>query len=224
MNEHEFEPTPGLPQRLPPGEKMLWQGKPETLALAKRVFRISWIAGYFAILIIWRIAADIHDGFSVAAALSHASTLAVLMVCAVGFFYFMTWMMARATLYTITSKRVVMRVGAVFDVAVNLPFNGIVKADLVKRRDRTGDIVLSLEGIGHVSYWMLWPHVKPWNFLNVRPALRSLARPEEVAAILSHAVEAHGATRECTAPAPISVDRPDRQPVEAGLGGVAAAS
>ncbi len=28
VSEHEFEPIPGLPERLPAGERMLWQGRP----------------------------------------------------------------------------------------------------------------------------------------------------------------------------------------------------
>jgi len=46
-HEHEFEPEYGLPERLPDGEKMLWQGAPDFKALAIRVFHLRKLALHF---------------------------------------------------------------------------------------------------------------------------------------------------------------------------------
>ena len=35
LHEHEFEAAPGLPEKLPQGERILWQGAPDALALAR---------------------------------------------------------------------------------------------------------------------------------------------------------------------------------------------
>ena len=39
--EHEFEPVPGLPETLPEGESMLWQGKPGWRGVLTTIHRIS---------------------------------------------------------------------------------------------------------------------------------------------------------------------------------------
>jgi hypothetical protein len=40
MNEYENEPVRGLPETLPPGETLLWQGEPDWLSMARRTFRL----------------------------------------------------------------------------------------------------------------------------------------------------------------------------------------
>ena len=40
MTEYEDEPVEGLPEHLPEGETMVWQGRPTAAAMGKRVFFI----------------------------------------------------------------------------------------------------------------------------------------------------------------------------------------
>ena len=47
-HEHEFEAAPGLPERLPAGERILWQGAPDWRALALHAFHVRKLAIYFA--------------------------------------------------------------------------------------------------------------------------------------------------------------------------------
>ena len=47
MSEYATEPVKGLPELLPTGERMLWQGQPSWRALAIRVFHVRKIAIYF---------------------------------------------------------------------------------------------------------------------------------------------------------------------------------
>jgi len=58
MTHHDdfnFEPVRGLPEKLPEGEHILWQGAPDVRALAREALGVRWVAGYFAILTIWRV-------------------------------------------------------------------------------------------------------------------------------------------------------------------------
>ena len=45
-HEHEFEAAYGLPEPLPKGESILWQGAPDLADLAVRVFHLKKIAVY----------------------------------------------------------------------------------------------------------------------------------------------------------------------------------
>ena len=38
------EPVPGLPGHLPPGEVVLWQGRPDAWRLAREAFALDWFA------------------------------------------------------------------------------------------------------------------------------------------------------------------------------------
>ena len=56
-DDFAFEPVRGLPERPPMGEELLWQGCPDSLALARDAFKITWVAGDFVALAIWRASA-----------------------------------------------------------------------------------------------------------------------------------------------------------------------
>ncbi|MBT5209757.1 MAG: PH domain-containing protein, partial [Halieaceae bacterium] len=51
VREYEYEPINGLPENLPEGESIVWQGAPRWTALANRVFQVRTLALYFAALI-----------------------------------------------------------------------------------------------------------------------------------------------------------------------------
>ena len=70
-----FEPIRGLPDRLPPGETLLWQGEPQFRSMALRVFHARKVAIYFALLALYRLVGALHDG---APLLDAARTVAVL--------------------------------------------------------------------------------------------------------------------------------------------------
>ncbi|MEM7745746.1 MAG: photosynthetic complex putative assembly protein PuhB [Pseudomonadota bacterium] len=187
MNHDDFqgpEPVEGLPEAPPEGEKILWQGRPNWWALARDALIVRWVAAYFLLLGLWRgwaawDRADLAlgiDAFSVLAAMG-ALTCAILLICA--------YVMARATVYTITNKRVAMRVGAALTVTLNLPYRWIGAADLALNNDGTGTIALTLIGDTRFSYLVLWPHARPWRMSNTQPALRAIPDAEKVAALLA---------------------------------------
>ena len=49
--EHEFEAAPGLPEALPAGERILWQGSPDWKLLAAEAFHVRRLSLYFALMI-----------------------------------------------------------------------------------------------------------------------------------------------------------------------------
>ena len=53
--EHEFEAALGLPEPLPTGETILWQGAPNWVAMAKHVFRLQWLAVYFVVIVVLQV-------------------------------------------------------------------------------------------------------------------------------------------------------------------------
>ncbi|MBK1694570.1 phosphopantetheine adenylyltransferase [Chromatium weissei] len=191
MKEYDFEPVRGLPEQLPSGEEVLWQGAPRWMALAQRAFHIRAVALYFAVLVVWRIAADWSADSSVASALLGVSWIVVLGLLAIGALTLLGWAMARATVYTITNQRVVMRVGVAIQMMMNLPFKQIRSADLRRYADGTGDIPLLLAETAHPSYIIFWPHTRPWHFSPPQPMLRAIPDAEHVATILADALKTY---------------------------------
>lgn len=182
------EPVEGLPERPPAGEMILWQGRPSVYALARDALSLWWVAGYFALLAFWRVGVSSADMPFV-----HALPLAIpflilgLVTCAV--LFGIAWVLARTTMYTVTTSRVAMRVGAALTVTLNLPFTRIASADLTTHRDGTGSIVFETAGQTRLSYLVLWPHVRPWQVRKTQPALRSIPDAARVAGIIGDAAE-----------------------------------
>ncbi|NCV86392.1 MAG: hypothetical protein EBW14_11085 [Oxalobacteraceae bacterium] len=50
--EHELEAAPGLPEPLPAGERVLWQGSPNWKQLALEAFHVKQVAVYFVFMLL----------------------------------------------------------------------------------------------------------------------------------------------------------------------------
>ncbi|MEL7107328.1 MAG: photosynthetic complex putative assembly protein PuhB [Pseudomonadota bacterium] len=189
-NDFAVDPVPGLPEALPKNELMLWQGRPTPWGLARDALSLYWIMGYFALLAFWRVgssAADIGWG----AALPQAIPFVVLGLVAGGLILLVAWVQARATIYTITTARVAMRIGAALTLTLNLPYTKIESADLSLKKDGSGTITLATAGKTRLSYLVIWPHVRPWRMSKPEPALRAIPDAARVAQILADAAETH---------------------------------
>ena len=121
-HEHEFEATHGLPEALPEGEVQLWQGSPDARLLATQALHLDVVAGYFALLLAWRGIASLYDGATLGQTLMAMAGMLPLIGLACGLLAGIAWLMARTTVYTVTNRRVVMRVGIVLSITFNLPF------------------------------------------------------------------------------------------------------
>jgi hypothetical protein len=202
------EPVLGLPQRLPPGEQLLWQGSPRWTVLARHAFHVRKVALYFALLILWRIAADLASdaGAGAGMILRGCGWLALLGATVVGLLMLLAYLCARCTVYTLTSRRIVIRHGIALPMSINVPFRIIGSADLRLDRDGTGEIAMGLQGGTRLGYLLTWPHVRPWHFRSPQPMLRAVPAARDVAAQLKSAITADtavsGAPDILTTPVP----------------------
>jgi Bacterial PH domain len=189
VSEFETEYAPGLPAPLPKGERLLWQSKPRWRSLAVHAFHVRAIAVYFAMLTVWRgmiVAADGADAVGIISAMAWIALLALTAIALLGL---LAWLSARSTIYTITDRRILMRFGIALPITLNIPLRLVDAASISRHRDFTGDIALTVSGDDRVAYLVLWPHARPWRVNRPEPMLRSLAKPEEVAKVLSRALE-----------------------------------
>ena len=174
FGEHHSEPVPGLPGRLPPGEHVLWQGLPDWRRLAVEAFHWRKLALYFGGLLAWRVVSSLSDGAGAAAVLAALAGPLLLSATALGLVAALAWMSARTTIYTLTNRRVAMRIGIVLTVTYNLPLSRIGGARLHPLPGGHGDIALQLEPATRIGWLHLWPHVRPWHLRRTEPMLRAL--------------------------------------------------
>jgi hypothetical protein len=201
-DDFAFETQPGIPGPLPRDEKILWQGRPSTWALARDAFGLRWVMVYFAVIVVWRATVGGLDG-GLAGVLAFGLPYVGLAAAAALVILGLAWASARATVYTVTTARILMRIGAALPVTLNLPFRQIGAADLDLRRDGTGTIALTTLGPAQLSYLVLWPHLRPWHAKKTMPALRCIPDAAAVARLVSDAAEARIAQPVVTrSPAP----------------------
>lgn len=207
----EIEPIRGLPEPLPPGERILWQGSPDWRALAVRALHVRKVAAYFGLLAAASVAGSVViDGKALPAALGSAAGLALPALAALGLLGLYAFLAAGATVYTITDRRVVMRFGVALPLTVNIPFKIVGSAGLKLDRDGTGDIPLALTGRGKIAYLALWPHARPWRVSRPEPMLRAVPDAARVGRLLA------GALAAAAGRAPAITVEPEATPEPAG--------
>lgn len=203
VREHEFEASRGLPEPLPANEHVLWQGSPAWWPLARRAFHLRKIAVYFVILAALRVAVLAADGAALGAMAVSGLLMLLLGASAIGLLALVAWLSARTAVYTITDRRVVMRVGIVLTLTFNLPYKRIAAAGLRVEADGTGEIPLALLGDDRIAWLNLWPHARPWRLAKPEPMLRSVPDAERVARLLTEAWS------RCTGTAALPATAPD---------------
>lgn len=180
----------GLPQRLPAGERLLWQGAPAWRALFVRAFHWRAVSAYFALIIAWwawgAIAAH-EPAHAIEISLLRRVGLAAVPVLLMALY---AWAIQRSTIYSITTKRVVISFGMALPMTFNIPFSRIAGASLRLYPDGAGDIPLQLLPDEAMSYLVLWPHARPWRMARTEPMLRCVAGAAEASAILAEALAA----------------------------------
>jgi hypothetical protein len=186
-HEHEFEPQYGLPELLPANEKILWQGSPDFGAVARRIFHLRKVAVYFALMLAWSVASTMGDGGSFVDGLKSIALLGFLSVMGFAALTGLAWATARTAVYTLTDKRIVMRIGIALTLTFNLPLRLVKSASLRQHKDGCGDILIAMGGEDHIAWLHLWPHVRPWVLARPEPMLRAVPNAEHVAALLAQA-------------------------------------
>lgn len=188
-DDFEIEPVRGLPELPPEGEHILWQGSPNWLQLSWEALSLPWVAGYFVFLAGWRFVSVI-DLMPMGQALGAAFPFLVLGAIVLALLMLVGYVQARATVYTVTNRRVAMRIGAALNVTLNIPYTQVANADLALRKNGTGTIAFDTMGNLRLSYLICWPHVRPWVMRRTQPALRCIPDAEKVATLVAEAAQA----------------------------------
>ncbi len=187
--DFDFETPSGVPDELPRGERIMWQGAPAWSSLVRHAFHADKIVLYFAALIALRLIFNWHEG--VARSEMLAGTSALLMACALALAIvsLLAWQAVRTTVYTLTTHRVVVRYGMAFPMTLRIPLSRVASASLAARADGTGDIALTPEPGARLAYLMLWPHARAWHVMNPVPTLRSVPDAGQVAQLVGEALQ-----------------------------------
>lgn len=218
--EYDYEPIPGLPGHLPPGESLLWQGSPRWWSLARRAVRVDLVALYFCAIAAWQAIAAFASQRNWLA-VGHAVRIPLLLgAIATGILALVAWAAARATVYSVTSRRIIIRHGIALPMSLNLPFRHIQSAALRTFGDGSGEITLRMLKPQRIGYLLNWPHVRSGHYLQPQACLRALADAPLAAQVLTAALQASvrdagTGTRAAAAPA-ISVITPVNAPAPAG--------
>lgn len=190
QHEHEFEAAPGLPELLPEGEHIVWQAAPDWKQLAIHAFHVRKIAIYFSLMWLLQLAHYLDQGEATAYIFKQCGTSLLLAVVALGLLSISAYYAAQTALYTLTNRRVVMRIGIVLSLTFNVPLRRIVAADLGRINDDSGDIALQLNSADRIAWLHLWPHARAWHVKQPQPTMRCLPDAEKLAHALAQAWQA----------------------------------
>lgn len=203
QDELAHDPVRGLPELLPRGEELLWQGSPSWKGLAISAYHVRAVAFYFALLLAWRLASGVISGETLAGIAASLAVFAVLAMAAVGTLVGLAVLASRTTVYTITSRRVVMRIGIALPMTLNLPFKAVSAASMRSYPDGTVDLPMHLAPEHRLAFLILWPHCRPWEVRKPQPMLRRVPDGAHVSRILADALQAFAQTNAAvSAPSP----------------------
>jgi len=191
MSHDDFaaEPINGLPELPPRGEVILWQGRPNWFRLTVESLNLWWVVAYFAVLTTWRFITVI-DVLSFERAIIMTLPFVIMTLIVVLLLMLVGFIQARATVYTITNRRVAMRIGAALTVTLNIPYTQIENAAVSVGKAGCGNIALETKGASKFSYLVLWPHIRSWKISKPEPTLRAIPDVQSVAQILAKAAKA----------------------------------
>ncbi|MGB1574606.1 MAG: photosynthetic complex putative assembly protein PuhB [Paracoccaceae bacterium] len=191
MSHDDFaaEPINGLPELPPRGEVILWQGRPNWFRLTVESLNLWWVVAYFAVLTVWRFITVI-DILSFERAIIMTLPFVIMTLIVVLLLMLVGFIQARATVYTITNRRVAMRIGAALTVTLNIPYTQIENAAVSVGKADCGNIALETKGASKFSYLVLWPHIRSWKLSKPEPTLRAIPDVQSVAQILAKAAKA----------------------------------
>ncbi len=188
-DDFAFDPIRGLPEDLPEGERLLWQGSPRWQDMAWHAFHVRKVIVYFALLTLLQGVMAVGSGETLAVAVRPAFWLIPMGLIASLILMGLAYVSARTTIYSITSRRVVMRIGMALPLTLNLPFTKIDGAGLRLYGSGAGDIPLALHGKDRLAYLVLWPHARPFRLKKPEPMLRAVPEGEKIAKFLVDVIE-----------------------------------
>jgi hypothetical protein len=171
----------GLPDHLPGDEQLLWQGRPDWKRLAVNAFHVRKVAIYFVAVAIAQVAYRLLNGEAIQDAIRNVPYLALMAVVACGILLGLAYATAKTTLYTLTSKRLLLKIGIALPAYINLPLKHIDAASVADTGKGCGTICFRTAGDTRLAYLLLWPHARAWHVTKPQPALRDIPNVEVVA-------------------------------------------
>lgn len=179
---------------LEPGERILWQGRPQARALRLHLLKARWVMAYVGGLIAWKLALiagvrglrpqEVSD---VAALVLQGAGLGLILT------YF-AWALARNTTYTLTSLRLVIHHGIALQGTVDIPLRALRSVAVRQRADGSGDVALAIRAGGGIGFAKLWPHVRGVSTAQPVPMLRGLGDAAILGSLLSRQLNRFHAT------------------------------
>ncbi|MEM1263876.1 MAG: photosynthetic complex putative assembly protein PuhB [Pseudomonadota bacterium] len=176
-------------------ETVLWSGQPSYFGMFWRAFAGRWVALYLTVLLVFRLLDTVARGGGSAELVGAVVSVALLTTVLALLLGGLARLMTRASTYTITDRRVVFDSGVALPMRIDVPLSVIDRADLLRHRDGSGDIVFTLAPGERAKYLVLWPHVRPFSWLRVQPTLRSVTDLDGAVKALA---AASGAQADCT--------------------------
>jgi hypothetical protein len=184
----------GLPDHLPEDETLLWQGRPDWQRLAVNAFHVRKVAIYFAAIAVSQITWRLVNGETVQDAMRNLPYLILLALIACGILLGLAYASAKTTLYTLTSKRLLLKIGIALPAYINLPLKHIDAASVADTGKGCGTICFRTAGDTRLAYLLLWPHVRAWHITKPQPALRDIPNVEAVAGKLARVLGGQSVT------------------------------
>lgn len=178
----------GLPDHLPEGEKLLWQGRPDWTRLAINAFHVRKVALYFGAIIVGQAGWHLLSGATIDEAVNAMPVLTALAFAACAILLAFAYASAKTTRYTLTNKRALMKIGIALPVIINIPYRQVDGVSFADTGGGIGTICFKTGGGVRLAYMLLAPHAKPWNFGKPQPAFRDIPNVEDVASRLAFAL------------------------------------
>lgn len=174
----------GVPQPLPSGESLVWQGGPDRAALARHALHVRALTVYFGAIMLLGLIGAVRDDVALPQILTALLLQSLLSGMVIGAVHLYARLIAANTVYAITDRRVVMKVGIVLPTTINIPFRLIDSAAIHTFRDGTGQIALKLLPPDRIGYFHLWPHARGWRLRFPEPSFRGLVNAQQVGEVL----------------------------------------
>jgi Bacterial PH domain len=192
----------GLPDHLPDGERLIWQGKPNWKHLAVNAFQVRKVAIYFGAIILGQGVYKLLHGATPLEAAQSIPIIAALGLIACSMLLALAYASAKTSHYTLTNKRCLMKVGLALPVIINVPFRQVDGVAFATTSGTSGNICFKTAGETRLAYLMLWPHCKPWYMAKPQPAFRDIPDVEVVAQKLAFTLGGQMPIAETSNPAP----------------------
>lgn len=185
--EHEFEAQPGLPEPLPNNEQIIWQGGPNLKAFAMHAFHLHWFAMYFGVMVLLKaitVSQSVGGWSEEWPGFVWALGLSVSALVMIGL---MAYWSVNTTMYTLTNRRLVMRIGIVLTITFNLPLKRLAQAGVHIYKDGSADIPIKLNPHDKIPFLHLWPHARAWKLAHPEPMIRCVADGARVSKLFADA-------------------------------------